>query len=331
MKIEQASVAMQACHQFSSECEVKTDSATRFRTIMDGASGNASTSAAVSNSTNAAEGEHERLRYLLESMLARMLALFTGNEDSQVTDLREVLSAETTATPGSVAAHPMRAVEMDWSYERTETLREHESSDFSSTGKIQTADGRSLDFSLDLSLCRDYSCTKTVKSSGKAVLRDPLVINFGGKSVELSGKRFAFDLDVDGTSDLIDGLGSVSGYLAIDRNGDGRINDGSELFGAQSGDGFADLAKLDSDGNHWLDEADAAFVSLRVWQHDANGKEQLSSLRDKGVGALYLGSSDTPFSLTDSENRLLAQIRASGVYLNEDGRAGSLQQVDLAV
>jgi len=126
-------------------------------------------------------------------------------------------------------------------------------------------------------------------------------------------------------------LGSASGYLAIDNNADGRINDGSELFGTRSGDGFADLARFDSDGNHWLDEADPVFDSLRVWQHDAGGKDILSTLRDKGVGALYLGSTETPFALTDKENRLLAQIRASGVYLKEDGRAGSLQQIDLAV
>ena len=54
-------------------------------------------------------------------------------------------------------------------------------------------------------------------------------------------------------------------------------------------------------------------------------------MRERGAGALYLESVTTPFSLTDSENRLLAQIRASGVYLREDGGVGTLQQVDLAV
>ncbi len=103
------------------------------------------------------------------------------------------------------------------------------------------------------------------------------------------------------------------------------------MFGTRSGNGFADLAKLDSDGNHWLDEADAGFNALRVWQHDASGQSQLSSLRDKGVGALYLGSTETPFTLTDKENRTLAQVRASGIYLMENGAVGSLQQVDLAV
>lgn len=319
MKVEQSSVAMQACHKFSSECEVKVESERSFRTIITGVS--------ASDEKDA----QAQLRLMLESLIARMLTLFTGKQDTPVTDVREVLQTGATDAPDRMPARPARTVEMEWSSTRTETVREHESSDFSSSGKIQTKDGRVLDFSLDLSMCRDYECVRTSEASGKVELRDPLVINFDGKAVELSGKRFAFDLDADGTSELIDGLGSASGYLAIDSNADGRINDGSELFGTRSGDGFADLARFDSDGNHWLDEADAAFDTLRIWQHDASGKDSLSTLRDKGIGALYLGSTETPFSLTDKENRLLAQIRASGVYLREDGRAGSLQQIDLAV
>ena len=63
-------------------------------------------------------------------------------------------------------------------------------------------------------------------------------------------------------------MAANSAYLAIDANNDGLINDGSELFGTRSGDGFADLAKLDSDGNRWLDEADSQFDRLRIWQPD---------------------------------------------------------------
>jgi len=322
MKIEQSSVAMQACHNYSSECEIESESEISFRTIINGVS---------ASDMKDEKDEQVRLCLLLESLITRMLALFTGNQDTQVTDVREVLETDVAGSSGRTSARASRSVEMEWTHKRSETVREHESSDFSSSGRIQTADGRSLDFSLDLTLCRDYECVRKTEQSGKVELRDPLVINFDGQSVDLSGKRFAFDLDVDGTSELIDGLGSASGYLAIDSNADGRINDGSELFGTRSGDGFADLTKLDSDGNHWLDEADAAFDSLRIWQHDASGKDSLSTLRDKGVGALYLGASETPFSLTDSENQLLAQIRASGFYLTEDGRAGSLQQIDLAV
>ena len=251
--------------------------------------------------------------------------------EGKVGDLREVLATTPAAGDGESGEVPQREVSMRWRTTTTETIREQESSDFCSSGKLCTADGRTLDFQLSVSLKREYVAERVSMQEETVVLRDPLVINFDGKAAQFSGKRFAFDLDVDGQDESLRMLGGGSGFLAIDRNGDGRVSDGSELFGARSGDGFADLATLDDDGNRWLDEADAAFDQLRIWQFDDDGQSRLTSLRDEGVGALYLGSIETPFSLTDEENGLLAQIRASGIYLREDGRSGALQQIDLAV
>ena len=325
MKIEQSAVTMNAGHKLSSEYEVKVDSEISFRSIFDGVSQSEKISA------NGEADRDARLLMMLEALIARMLELISGKQDTPVTDVLEVLKTDDAALPERSASGPGRVAEMEWKSEFTETFRERESTDFSSTGKIRTADGRMLDFTLDLAMCRDFECERKSVDSGKVVLRDPLVINFDGRAAELSGKRFEFDLDADGKAESIYGLGNSSGYLAIDSNADGRINDGNELFGTRWGNGFADLAKLDGDGNFWLDEADPAFNTLRIWQHNADGQDSLSSLRDKGVGALYLGSTETPFSITNSDNRVLAQIRASGIYLREDGAAGSLQQVDLAV
>ncbi len=324
MKIEQAEVVMNASHNFSSECVVKFDSECTFRMVYEGVSQTEKTS------ESAKSGRDTQLLMMLEALIARMIAFISGSQGVQVTDLREVLKTDDAALPEKRTGRPAGTVEMEWKSEFTETIREHERTGFFSSGTIRTQDGQKLEFNLELNMCRDFECERKEKDGGKVVLRDPLVINFDGNAAELSGKRFTFDLDADGKTESIPGLGGGSAFLAFDRNGDGRINDGSELFGTRSGNGFADLAALDGDGNHWLDENDAAFNNLRIWQPDASGQGNLRSLRDMGVGALYLGSTETSFALTDSENRLLAQIRASGFYLREDGRAGSLQQVDLA-
>ena len=321
MKIEQAAVAMTAGHSFSSEYEMKVESTSSVRTLFDGAA-QASELSAVSE-----EDRQRQLLLVLESLIARMLEFITGNRSSRVSDLREALPKE-SSTPQAPRA---RQTEIEWTTETTESIREHERTAFASTGKVRTADGRTLDFTLDLAMCRDFSCERKAITVEKAVLRDPLVINFDGKAAELSGKCFAFDLDCDGATESVAALASGSAYLAFDRNDDGRINDGGELFGTKSGNGFADLAAFDDDGNRWLDENDAVFDRLRIWEPADAGEARQSTLRERGVGALYLESVATPFSLTDSENRLLAQIRASGVYLREDGGVGTLQQVDLAV
>ena len=324
MRVDQSVVTMNAAHTFSSECEVRFESECSFRTVFD------EVSQAETTPVGGATQKDAKLLLMLEALISRMLEFITGRQDTQVFDLSEVRETD-GAVRATTRNSALRGVEVEWKTRVTESIREHESTEFSSTGKIQTADGRLLDFNLQVAMCRSFECERQLTRVDKVVLRDPLVINFSGPSAELSGKRFEFDLDADGKTESIHTLGSGSGYLAIDSNGDGRINDGSELFGTRSGNGFADLAKFDDDGNHWLDESDAAFNELRIWQGGLSDEAPLGTLRDQNIGAIYLGSTETPFALTDTENHMLAWIRASGVFLREDGSAGTVQQVDLAV
>ena len=122
-----------------------------------------------------------------------------------------------------------------------------------------------------------------------------------------------------------------SGFLALDKNGDGKINDGNELFGVKSGDGFADLAEYDSDGNGWIDENDEVFDKLKVWTRTEDGKDELKSLKDSGVGAIFLGAEDTEFTLEGEDGVLDGKVRKTGIFLKEDGSAGTIQHVDLAI
>jgi len=109
------------------------------------------------------------------------------------------------------------------------------------------------------------------------------------------------------------------------------VNDGNELFGARSGNGFADLAAYDSDQNGWIDESDPIWQSLRIWSTDAAGQEQLRDLSSSGIGALALQNTSTDFTLIGTNKADNGQIRRSGIFLSEAGHVGTLQQVDLTV
>jgi len=61
-------------------------------------------------------------------------------------------------------------------------------------------------------------------------LKDPLVLSFDGQMPTLSTKTFSFDIDSDGKSDQISQLNAGNGFLALDRNNNKKIDDGSELF-----------------------------------------------------------------------------------------------------
>lgn len=208
--------------------------------------------------------------------------------------------------------------------------KETENTAFSTMGTVVTADGRQIQFQLDLTMSRSFEAYyETTKEAVKTV--DPLVINLEGNIASVSDQKFEFDIDGDGILDSISRLEKGSGYIALDKNGDGKINDGNELFGTQSGDGFADLSQYDSDGNGWIDENDEIWDKLLIWTQDENGKDQLYHLAEAGVGAICLKHVNTEFSLNSiKENRTNAQIRQSGIFLYENGNVGTVQHLDLA-
>ncbi|HZO29355.1 MAG TPA: VCBS repeat-containing protein [Chloroflexota bacterium] len=216
-------------------------------------------------------------------------------------------------------------------YELHETHHEYEQTRFAAEGVVKTADGKEIRFNYELEMEREfYSETHLRVRAGDALLKDPLVINVGGTAAQLTDKKFAFDIDADGTKDQVSWVQPGSGFLALDKNGNGTIDDGSELFGAQTGNGFAELAAYD-DKNGWIDEADAVYGKLQVWSKSGT-TDRLASLKERNVGAIGLGQLATPFELKDANNQLQGVVRSSGIYVKEDGSGvGSVQQIDLAV
>ncbi len=210
---------------------------------------------------------------------------------------------------------------------------ETEMTAFSTTGVVQTADGRSIGFNVQVEMSRSFlEANEYITEDTIRIMSDPLVINLDTNVASVTDQKFLFDLDADGILDEISFAGEGSGFLALDKNGDGKINDGTELFGTRSGNGFADLAVYDEDGNGWIDENDSIFDKLMVWTKDATGHDKLVSIGKAGVGAIYLGSASTDFTLRGEENGAVnGQIRRSGVYLKESGEAGTIQHVDLAL
>ncbi|MCP3941850.1 MAG: hypothetical protein GY710_10255 [Desulfobacteraceae bacterium] len=218
---------------------------------------------------------------------------------------------------------------------QTDIHFEAEQMNFTSTGEIVTEDGTIIKFSLDLSMDRAF-LSKTHQESivhtwqEQVVLTDPLVISLDGSLPQLSDTSFEFDLDNDGDLEKINFVSSGSGFLALDKNGDQKINNGSELFGPGTGNGFDELAAWDEDKNGWIDENDAVFSKLSVWTKDENGEDQLISLKDAGLGAIYLESAVTSFDMTGQDNDLKGKLQSSGIFLFENGKVGSIQQIDLA-
>ena len=80
-----------------------------------------------------------------------------------------------------------------------------------------------------------------------------------------------------------------------------------------------------------IDEADSIFQKLKIWTMDENGISTLLDLKEMGIGALYLGYENTEFSLKNDSHETDAVIQKTGLFLYEDGNAGTMQQLDLAI
>ena len=267
--------------------------------------------------------EKRAMQSIRQQCLQYLIRLLYGDKwkDVQVDDT--YLQPVTTGQQATI-----RRVNLTASYYHEEA----EDTAFCTSGTVRTADGREISFGMELGMSRRFREETKIENIAEIVdLTDPLVINLDGNIAGLSDQKFMFDIDADGEEESISYLQGGSGYLALDKNGDGVINDGSELFGTKSGDGFADLAEYDADGNGWIDENDPIFDKLLIWAKDENGNDELYTLKEAGVGAICLQRAATDFSLnSQKDNTQNGQIRSTGIFLYENGNTGTMQQLDLA-
>jgi hypothetical protein len=268
------------------------------------------------------------------SLIKLLIEALVGHSiDLAQLHLRPAPSTAASDAPPRESAPPPAPEEGGAELHVREERSESEQTAVTAQGVVRTADGREIRFDLGLALSRSFTQSTAldvaVGAAAKA-RKDPLVINFAGTSAQLSSDRIDFDLDSDGTTESMAFVAGGSGFLALDRDGSGAIENGGELFGARSGDGFAELAALDADHNGWIDEADPAFAQLLVWDRSA-GADRLRSLADAGVGAIHLGQVASAFEYRDGDNAPVAALRSTGIYLKESGEAGTVQQLDLFV
>ncbi len=212
---------------------------------------------------------------------------------------------------------------------RSHEVYEKEQMSFSSKGVVNTADGRSIDFEFKLNMSREtYEKNETTLTMGN--FHDPLVLNFDGKGIDFGDKKIRIDLDLDGNEDEFNFLSQGSGFLALDKNNNGLIDSGLELFGPQTNSGFGELRTFDLDGNSWIDENDDVFNNLKIWTIGDDGKETLIGLKEAGVGAIYLGDVASNYTLKHGDEDM-AKIAGSSIYLKENGEANVIHEVDIKI
>jgi hypothetical protein len=165
-------------------------------------------------------------------------------------------------------------------------------------------------------------------------LGDPLVLDVSGAGLAVSTRRVPFDLADTGEAALVPVLGAGNALLVLDRDANGRIDSGAELFSNASAcgarrcrDGIEALAALDANADGVIDARDAAFRHLRLWfDDDADGLSrpaELLSLEEAGIGAITLAASAVRPRMDQAGNLVMRTLGFTRV----DGTAGTVYDV----
>lgn len=169
----------------------------------------------------------------------------------------------------------------------------------------------------------------SIGETAEVQLGDPLVLDLGGGGIQTTGldAGVAFDLDGDGQLDQMSSVAGDTWLLAADWSGNGRIDDGTELFGDQTGaaNGFDALARHDGNGDGRIDAEDGVFSQLRLLQIRDDGTQVTQTLADAKVVSIELGYQNTRKALD-----VYDQVAQTSSFTREDGSKGEAADVLLA-
>ena len=162
---------------------------------------------------------------------------------------------------------------------------------------------------------------------------DPLALDLDGDGIETTDVKNGtyFDLDNSGFAEKSAWIKSDDGILVLDRNGNGKIDGGKELFGDQTllkngekaSGGFQALEELDENKDGKIDSADSKYSEIKVWrdlnQDGQSSEEELFSLDELGIKALNLANNNV--NSTDANGNIISRV---GSYEKTDGSVGTM-------
>ncbi len=156
----------------------------------------------------------------------------------------------------------------------------------------------------------------------------PMAIDLDGEGIEtidINNSQIYFDIDNDGFREQTGWISKNEAILAIDKNGNGKIDDQSEMFGSTEKTGFEELKELDTNGDGIIDSKDADFNKIRVWQDlNENGvtdEGELKTATEAGIKSILTNS----YKMNEINNNNIITEKATVVY--NDGTTKDLYDV----
>ncbi|AEE13729.1 hypothetical protein Thena_0077 [Thermodesulfobium narugense DSM 14796] len=179
-----------------------------------------------------------------------------------------------------------------------------------------------------------YAYPKTVQSLlGQGILHtDPLVIDLSGKGIRLTdinSSKAMFDLTGSGFANKVGWITNDEGFLVLDKNNNGKVDDISEMFGNSSTSGFQSLSAYDANKDGKIDSSNPIFKDLKVWQDTNNDgitePGELKSLSELGIKSISLNAQRTNITQNGNQITQIASVE------KEDGTTLQAADVNLTL
>jgi len=210
-------------------------------------------------------------------------------------------------------------------------------------------DNKKVDLNYQLNLQASYSSMRSITTTA-AALKDPLIIQFGARSIGHITDYAQFDINNDNKQNDLPIFSGDVGYLVFDKNNNNRVDNGGELFGPTTNNGFSELAQLDSNNNGFFDNQDDKFSQVYIWQpkqaktnnneqslgeqpNTQANKQNLVSLSQAGIKAISLNAIATQFNFRDQSKSgngaINAQLTQTSFAITENNQALGVHQIDV--
>ncbi len=182
---------------------------------------------------------------------------------------------------------------------------------------------RAFAASAQLEFSFEFSASVSVEA-GEVQESDPIILDLDGDGFDLTSYQQGAQFDITATGQVAQTAFVTGGdaFLALDRDNNGRIDDGAELFGDQRGaaNGFEELRRLDANGEGRIDRRDPQFDALRLFADNGNGITEAGELRtlaQAGIREISLNYENV--DLRAAGGNRIAQL---ATYTREDGSRG---------
>jgi hypothetical protein len=269
--------------------------------------------------------------FLNLQIISQMVKRVTG-QDLQLTlptDLQDQVGGISFQAPQPPPSTPGKLVDGQ-TYQQSLSYFEAQSITFNAEGTISTKDGQNVKFSVSLSMSHLFYSQENVNAaSGDANTDKPLQVSYSGMAAELTTTSFKFSIDSKGSLDQVatSPKPAIADPASAHNASDKPVK---EVKNDTADDKMHKATAKQNDSLESIFDGFKSFISaLRIWQHHADGSQQLLALGEQSIGAVFLGHVTKPLAAEPKAGALPGVFSNGSIVVPEPTKPSTAAQINI--